>query len=147
MKPPANPWGLEPATAQVLDALLRLGTYKLASAELRCSHTTIHNRLIVALRLMGVRTREQALVAWALWNSETRVPGFGVRATVHAVPATDALPDADTDVLIWDFSSTEAQLGALIGDEQGRPQWVDAQGQVVHGVTYWAPMPELKRAA
>jgi hypothetical protein len=63
---------------------------------------------------------------------------------LQAWPVTTRLPDADTDVLIWDRSSTEGQLGALNGvDPQGQAYWVDAQGAAVHGVTHWADMPVL----
>lgn len=59
-------------------------------------------------------------------------------------PVIARLPDADTDVLIWDRSSTEGQLGALNGvDAQGQAYWVDAQGAAVHGVTHWAEMPVM----
>ena len=38
---------------------------------------------------------------------------MNINIEVHA--ASEQLPDADTDVLVWDSSSPEAQLGALIG--------------------------------
>ena len=62
---------------------------------------------------------------------------MNINIEVHA--ASEQLPDADTDVLVWDSSSPEAQLGALIGDGE----WVDAQGGDINGVTHWAEMPQM----
>lgn len=59
--------------------------------------------------------------------------------TRHAV--TDRMPDADTDVLIWDASSEHSQLGAYLGDDDEGPLWVNAQGEGVASVTHWAEMP------
>ena len=60
-----------------------------------------------------------------------------VLVQVHDV--RDRLPDADTDVLVFDRSSHEAQLGALVGEGE----WVDANGGSIDGVTHWAEMPRF----
>jgi len=57
------------------------------------------------------------------------------------------MPDADTDVLIFDASSPEGQLGAYIGHESDGPVWVDAQGALVRDVVAWCEMPRLPAAA
>lgn len=53
------------------------------------------------------------------------------------------MPDADTDVLIWDGVSPEATLGAYVGHdaEDGSALWVDAQGASVK-VIAWAELPQ-----
>lgn len=61
---------------------------------------------------------------------------------VHYPPAD--MPDADTDVLVWDASSPIAQLGAYIGEESDGPVWNDAQGELVTDVVAWAEMPLLQ---
>lgn len=63
--------------------------------------------------------------------------------TLHLHAVADQLPDADTDVLIFDASSDEAQLGALNWTDP--IEWVDAQGAPVEGVTHWAEMPRRTR--
>lgn len=71
-------------------------------------------------------------------------PGDGtVPALIIAVPVGLRLPDADTDVLIFDGSDPEAQLGAVVGADEEGAIWVNAQGEGVAGVTYWAEMPRL----
>lgn len=61
---------------------------------------------------------------------------------VHYPPAD--MPDADTDVLVWDASSPIAQLGAYIGEESDGPVWINAQGELVTDVVAWAEMPLLQ---
>lgn len=61
---------------------------------------------------------------------------------LHYPPAD--MPDADTDVLVWDASSPIAQLGAYIGEESDGPVWNDAQGFLITDkVVAWAEMPVL----
>lgn len=61
---------------------------------------------------------------------------------LHYPPAD--MPDADTDVLVWDASSPIAQLGAYIGEESDGPVWNDAQGFLItEKVVAWAEMPVL----
>lgn len=67
----------------------------------------------------------------------------GVPIVVTARSVREQLPEPDTDVLIWDVTSLEAQLGAYVAEEDGHPVWVDAQGARVPGVTHWADMPLL----
>jgi hypothetical protein len=55
----------------------------------------------------------------------------------------ERMPDADTDVLIFEGADAEGQLGAFIGADG----WVGAVGQPVHGVTHWAEMPDLAKMA
>lgn len=55
----------------------------------------------------------------------------------------EAMPDADTDVLIFDGTSPEGQLGAYVGVGDAGTLWADAQGSEVAGVTHWAEMPLL----
>lgn len=62
---------------------------------------------------------------------------------VHYPPAD--MPDADTDVLVFDASSPEAQLGAYVGQESEGPVWVNAQGDLVTDVVAWAEMPLLQK--
>jgi hypothetical protein len=102
-----------------------------------------------ALDLAIYLRRSMACIGAGVNVSAMRVQWSSLQkpALLYACPVGEQLPDADADVLIWDSSSPIAQLGALIGDEQGRPQWVDAQGQAVEGVTHWAPLPELQAVA
>lgn len=60
---------------------------------------------------------------------------------LQPTPVAAGLPDADTDVLIFDSTSPEAQLGAYIGHDDLGPLWVDAQGANVANVTHWVEMP------
>lgn len=60
--------------------------------------------------------------------------------TVRHPPAE--MPDADTDVLIWDSSHPEAQLGAYVGPELSDTGWVDVHGECVP-VIAWASLPLL----
>jgi hypothetical protein len=62
---------------------------------------------------------------------------------LRVVSVEEGLPDADTDVLIFDSSHPEGQLGALICHGEGGPMWMDAQGEEAGGVTHWAEMPRL----
>lgn len=68
-----------------------------------------------------------------------------ITLTVTAIAAKLQLPDADTDVLIFDTSNEEGQLGAYVGHDEDGPIWVDAQGQGVPGVTHWGNLPRLTR--
>lgn len=52
------------------------------------------------------------------------------------------MPDADTDVLIWEDGWPEAQLGAYTGHDDSGPNWANAQGERVH-VVAWAELPVL----
>lgn len=62
---------------------------------------------------------------------------------LQAWPVAQRLPDADTDVLIFDGPGQDGQLGAYVGHDEDGPLWVDAQGEGVSGVTHWAEMPAL----
>lgn len=62
---------------------------------------------------------------------------------IFAVPVGLRLPDADTDVLIFDRTDPEGQLGALLGEDDGVQVWVNAHGEGAAGVTHWAEMPRL----
>lgn len=64
-----------------------------------------------------------------------------IQLQVHAV--ADQMPDADTDLLIFDTPGEEGQLGAYVGHDEDGPLWVDAQGEGVSGVTHWAEVPAL----
>jgi hypothetical protein len=66
-----------------------------------------------------------------------------MQVAIQVQPVDAGLPDADTDVLIFDASSPEAQLGAYVGHDDDGPIWVDAQGGGVRDVTHWAQMPRL----
>lgn len=56
-------------------------------------------------------------------------------------PATPGcLPDADTDVLVWEEGQAQAQLGALLSTDP--LEWIDAQGQSLR-VVAWAELPLL----
>ena len=67
-----------------------------------------------------------------------------ITLTLHYPPAD--MPDADTDVIVFDESSPEGQLGAYVGHESDGPVWADAQGGLVHGVKAWCEMPRLPSA-
>lgn len=56
------------------------------------------------------------------------------------------MPDADTDVIVFDTSSPEGQLGAYVGDDDEGPIWVNAQGEGVAAVVAWCEMPRLPAA-
>jgi hypothetical protein len=64
-----------------------------------------------------------------------------IQLQVHAVG--ERMPDADTDVLIFDGADAEGQLGAYVGDDDNGPMWAGAGGELVPGVTHWAEMPCL----
>jgi hypothetical protein len=66
---------------------------------------------------------------------------------VLQIHAATQLPDADTDVLIWHGGIVHSELGAYVGHDDEGPMWVNAQGEGVEGVTYWAEMPQLQVAA
>lgn len=65
---------------------------------------------------------------------------------VQAWPVAEQMPDADTDVLIFDQADAEAQLGAYVGDDGKGPMWTNAVGDFVDQVTHWAEMPKLTGA-
>lgn len=67
-----------------------------------------------------------------------------ITLTLHYPPAD--MPDADTDVIVFDASSPEGQLGAYVGDDAEGPIWVNAQGEGVAGVLAWSEMPRLPSA-
>lgn len=67
-----------------------------------------------------------------------------MRLTLTLHPVDESMPDADTDVLIFDTSSPVGQLGAYMGDDDNGPLWCDAHGQPVTGVTHWSEMPTLQ---
>ncbi len=62
---------------------------------------------------------------------------------VHYPPSD--MPDADTDVIIFDASSPEGQLGALTCTDP--VEWVDSHGATVTGVIAWCEMPKLQPPA
>lgn len=61
---------------------------------------------------------------------------------VHYPP--DDMPDADTDVIIFDDTSPHGQLGAYVGHDEEGALWVNAQGEGVAGVVAWCEMPKLQ---
>lgn len=63
---------------------------------------------------------------------------------LHHPPAD--MPDADTDVIVFDESSPEGQLGAYVGEDTDGPLWVNAQGEGIAGVVAWSHMPRLPAA-
>lgn len=65
-----------------------------------------------------------------------------ISLTVHFLPGE--LPDAETDVLLWDGSSEEGFVGALECNDPVR--WIGTQGEPVDGIVAWAEMPKLKRS-
>lgn len=67
-----------------------------------------------------------------------------ITLTLHYPPAD--MPDADTDVIVFDESSSEGQLGAYVGTDDDGPIWVNAQGEGVAGVVAWCEMPRLPAA-
>lgn len=73
-------------------------------------------------------------------NEASKIVSVALR--VHAV--SDCLPDADTDVLIFDQAHDQAQLGAYVGSDEDGLVWVNAQGEGVLGVHHWAELPRLK---
>ena len=65
-----------------------------------------------------------------------------ITMTLHYPPGD--MPDADTDVIVFDASSPIGQLGAYIGEESDDPVWNDAQGFLItEPVVAWAEMPAL----
>lgn len=69
---------------------------------------------------------------------------FGVRSiTIELHRPSVAMPDADTDVLIFDGSCPDSQLGAYVGEDEDGPIWVNAQGEGVANVIAWAEMPRI----
>lgn len=67
-----------------------------------------------------------------------------ITLSLHYPPAE--MPDADTDVIVFDASSPEGQLGAYVGDDADGPLWVNAQGEGITGVVAWCEMPRLPAA-
>lgn len=92
---------------------------------------------LIALRARGIKESP---------TMNTPAPPLAaVSITITATPVTEGMPDADTDVLIFDAEHEEGQLGAYTGHDEHGPIWTDAQGSLVLGVTHWADMPKLKR--
>lgn len=95
---------------------------------------------ILESKLMKGKTRpvEHFHVA-AHWIRDSQLDqGEVIRLAVH--PADDDLPDADTDVIVFEDGETEGQLGALVGHGDDGPEWVDAQGRSIT-VTGWCELP------
>lgn len=71
-----------------------------------------------------------------------------VALLLAVVPTSLRMPDADTDVLIFDAAGDQAQLGAYVGSDddpfRDPAAWVNAQGELVPGVHHWAELPRLK---
>lgn len=61
--------------------------------------------------------------------------------TIPVHRPADCLPDADTDVLVWESGEEEAQLGALY--RTCPLEWVNAQGAPIRSVVAWAELPLL----
>lgn len=70
----------------------------------------------------------------------------GISLQLQVVPVVQKLPDADTDVLIFDASHEQGQLGAYMGTAGDKTLWVDEHGDSAYGVTHWAELPCLPRA-
>lgn len=64
--------------------------------------------------------------------------------TIHIHRTADCLPDADTDVLVWEEGEQEAQLGALY--RTCPLEWVNAHGAPIRSVVAWAALPALREA-
>jgi hypothetical protein len=144
-----NPWGLSAGMARVMDALLEHGNGKTAARVLGVSVKTVEEQCRQARKRMGTRRfdRTTPLLLWDRWRRQPAVvPANGVLLHLVAVPVAEQLPDADTDVLIFDGADPEGQLGAYVGHDEVGPIWVDAQGQGVAGVTHWAELPRLVKA-
>lgn len=60
--------------------------------------------------------------------------------TITAHFTDEQLPDADTDVLVWEQDQPEAQLGAYVGHDEEGPLWVNAHGDGIK-VVAWAALP------
>ena len=67
-----------------------------------------------------------------------------ITLSLHYPPAD--MPDADTDVIVFDASNPEGQLGAYMGHDDEGPQWHDAQGGRIEAVVAWCDMPCLPAA-
>ena len=63
---------------------------------------------------------------------------------IHRLPGD--MPDADTDVIVFDESSPEGQLGDCVGEAADGPLWVNAKGEGITGVLAWCEMPRLPAA-
>lgn len=142
-----NPWGLSAGMARVMDALLEHGNGKTAARVLGVSVKTVEEQCRQARKRMGTRRfdRTTPLLLWDRWRRQP-APAKGLALQVVAMPVAEGLPDADTDVLIFDDPEVEGQLGAYVGSDDEGPIWVDAQGQGVAGVTHWAKLPRLPKA-
>ncbi len=104
---------------------------------------TVHGTEAALKRLVArIGYWQRMADAHSAWLAQQQ-PASVIPLTVHAV--ADAMPDADTDVIIFDADHTEGQLGAYIGDDEEGPIWVAAQGDAVGKVTHWAAMPRLTR--
>lgn len=64
----ANPWGLTPREAEVMDAMCAQGCHKLAAVALGISHKTIEDYAAVINRKMGQRTRLMKYLVWDRWR-------------------------------------------------------------------------------
>lgn len=70
----------------------------------------------------------------------------GIALQLQLVPVGQKLPDADTDVLIFDASHEQGRLGAYVGNAADKVLWVSEHGDSAYGVTHWAELPCLPRA-
>lgn len=62
--------------------------------------------------------------------------------TIHIHRTAVCLPDADTDVLVWEEGESEEQLGALY--RTCPLEWVNAHGAPIRSVVAWAALPVLR---
>lgn len=66
-----------------------------------------------------------------------------LQVVLDLVPVQLQLPDADTDVLLFDQPDQAGQLGAYVGEDAEGPVWVDAHGEGIPAPEYWADIPRL----
>lgn len=70
---PTNEWGITPAEAAVLDALILTGDNQLAANALGLSIKTIERHLQSIRKRMKARNRIAAVLKWARWRWGVKV--------------------------------------------------------------------------
>lgn len=65
----ANPWGLTPAQARAMDAVIEHDCQKIAARVLGLAPTTVRDHISAARRIMGVhRGHSRHLILWDRWR-------------------------------------------------------------------------------
>ena len=134
----SNPWGLTPREAEVMNALVRLGTRKAVGRELGIAEKTIDVHARNVRDKMGERFQRAALLKWHEWAARGRVddnpvlqvePCEGYTRRVYA-DGRKTVEVAETVIRAWSWARFEAACRAWLRGQAQRAESAELRAKV-----------------